>query len=282
MIQILNTIDFFPISAVKFGRMSKKQREKVEDEVRYHKEINNHQQQQQQQHLLGTNSSATSTSSTSSLSRHPASGSSPDTTGGSVFEPTSTDHLFPYNNSGEYTPNSYTFPSLPPQTAPPPPQPTGVTHPTTPTAPGPSSHHPPIAAMPNNMSSTGSSSSTTTTTTTSSSTSSSSIGANGGSGTSPNNEWNDFVDSTTSPFEPRPHPQQQQQDNNSLGNINTSEHNSVNINTGNYYYKILNIPSFASFGCISKVTRRNNIFWDKAKCAWNKISFLRKTLINNT
>ena len=27
--------------AVKFGRMSKKQREKVEDEVRYHKEINN-------------------------------------------------------------------------------------------------------------------------------------------------------------------------------------------------------------------------------------------------
>lgn len=28
---------FFPISAVKFGRMSKKQREKVEDEVRFHR-----------------------------------------------------------------------------------------------------------------------------------------------------------------------------------------------------------------------------------------------------
>ena len=31
---------FFYFSAVKFGRMSKKQREKVEDEVRYHREIN--------------------------------------------------------------------------------------------------------------------------------------------------------------------------------------------------------------------------------------------------
>ena len=34
---------FFLFLAVKFGRMSKKQREKVEDEVRYHKEINNQQ-----------------------------------------------------------------------------------------------------------------------------------------------------------------------------------------------------------------------------------------------
>lgn len=30
-------ISFFIISAVKFGRMSKKQREKVEDEVRFHR-----------------------------------------------------------------------------------------------------------------------------------------------------------------------------------------------------------------------------------------------------
>ena len=37
--KILQVCTFF--SAVKFGRMSKKQREKVEDEVRYHKEINN-------------------------------------------------------------------------------------------------------------------------------------------------------------------------------------------------------------------------------------------------
>ena len=60
--------------------MSKKQREKVEDEVRYHKEINS--QQNNAANTLG-------------IGRTPqASGNSPDTTG-SVFDPqpSSTDHL---------------------------------------------------------------------------------------------------------------------------------------------------------------------------------------------
>ena len=61
--------------------MSKKQREKVEDEVRYHKEINS--QQNNGGNTLG-------------IGRTPqASGNSPDTTG-SVFDapqPSSTDHL---------------------------------------------------------------------------------------------------------------------------------------------------------------------------------------------
>ena len=69
---------------MKFGRMSKKQREKVEDEVRYHKEINN------QQNSGGGNGN------TLGIGRTPqASGNSPDTTG-SVFDtpqPSSTDHL---------------------------------------------------------------------------------------------------------------------------------------------------------------------------------------------
>ena len=65
--------------------MSKKQREKVEDEVRYHKEINSQQAQAQANanNALG-------------IGRTPqASGNSPDTTG-SVFDapqPSSTDHL---------------------------------------------------------------------------------------------------------------------------------------------------------------------------------------------
>merc|ERR1719225_2299198 len=42
--------------AVKFGRMSKKQREKVEDEVRYHKEMNSQQAQQQGTGLTGLGS----------------------------------------------------------------------------------------------------------------------------------------------------------------------------------------------------------------------------------
>ena len=62
--------------------MSKKQREKVEDEVRYHKEINS-QQNNAANNTLG-------------IGRTPqASGNSPDTTG-SVFDapqPSSTDHL---------------------------------------------------------------------------------------------------------------------------------------------------------------------------------------------
>jgi hypothetical protein len=54
--------------------MSKKQREKVEDEVRYHKEIN-------------SQAAANGGGGGSGLTRsHNASGSSPDTTG-SVFDP---------------------------------------------------------------------------------------------------------------------------------------------------------------------------------------------------
>ena len=66
--------------------MSKKQREKVEDEVRYHKEINNQNQ----------NSNGGNGGNTLGIGRTPqASGNSPDTTG-SVFDtpqPSSTDHL---------------------------------------------------------------------------------------------------------------------------------------------------------------------------------------------
>ena len=65
--------------------MSKKQREKVEDEVRYHKEINSQQ-----------NSVRQTCGNTLGIGRTPqASGNSPDTTG-SVFDapqPSSTDHL---------------------------------------------------------------------------------------------------------------------------------------------------------------------------------------------
>jgi len=68
--------------------MSKKQREKVEDEVRYHREINN------QQHQNG-NSSSNSTSSTSSISQAASSASTqPDS---SVFDPpqpSSTEHVY--------------------------------------------------------------------------------------------------------------------------------------------------------------------------------------------
>ena len=88
---ILITFRFF--TAVKFGRMSKKQREKVEDEVRYHKEISN-----QQSGLTAPGGGRT----------HTASGSSPDTTG-TVFDPqqpSSTDHIFPNYNT-EYNPNGY-------------------------------------------------------------------------------------------------------------------------------------------------------------------------------
>ena len=62
--------------------MSKKQREKVEDEVRYHKEINSH--------------ASASSLGVNSMTRHNTSGSSPDTTG-SVFDPqqpSSTDHMY--------------------------------------------------------------------------------------------------------------------------------------------------------------------------------------------
>ena len=71
------------VTAVKFGRMSKKQREKVEDEVRYHKEMNSQQQHQGQAPGggLGLNGSS---SSTSGSGNGQGSGSSPDS---SVFDP---------------------------------------------------------------------------------------------------------------------------------------------------------------------------------------------------
>jgi hypothetical protein len=73
--------------------MSKKQREKVEDEVRYHKQINS-------DNLAAANAAAAAAAGilpgANGLSRtHQASGNSPDTTG-SVFDtpqPSSTDHL---------------------------------------------------------------------------------------------------------------------------------------------------------------------------------------------
>ena len=77
----MNHFSSFP--AVKFGRMSKKQREKVEDEVRYHREMNN-------QTPTGLTPGAAGNRT------HTNSGSSPDTTG-SVFDPqqpaSSTDHV---------------------------------------------------------------------------------------------------------------------------------------------------------------------------------------------
>ena len=98
---------------MKFGRMSKKQREKVEDEVRYHKEISN-----QQSGLTAPGGGPGGGGGRT----HTASGSSPDTTG-TVFDPqqpSSTDHIFPY--STEYNPNGYpSFASagaLPPHSAP--------------------------------------------------------------------------------------------------------------------------------------------------------------------
>eukprot|EP00095_Tigriopus_kingsejongensis_P000268 maker-scaffold329_size204955-snap-gene-0.15 protein:Tk00268 transcript:maker-scaffold329_size204955-snap-gene-0.15-mRNA-1 annotation:"hypothetical protein DAPPUDRAFT_311954" len=94
--------------AVKFGRMSKKQREKVEDEVRYHKEINSQQLQQQQQQQQQASAGLISRS-------HTNSGSSPDTTG-SVFDqpqPSSTDHLISYNPDYTNPASTYsTFQSL--------------------------------------------------------------------------------------------------------------------------------------------------------------------------
>ena len=79
-------IDLFLLNyvlAVKFGRMSKKQREKVEDEVRYHKEIACH--GGGGGNVLNVNSQT-------------GSGTSPDS---SVFDPpqpSSTDNI--YGNAG--------------------------------------------------------------------------------------------------------------------------------------------------------------------------------------
>ena len=104
------------ITAVKFGRMSKKQREKVEDEVRYHKEMNSQQAQQGQVTALSLNGGSGSTgsaSTTGSGNGNHGSGSSPDS---SVFDPpqpSSTEHMyggggFPYD-SGKNIFKSFTF-----------------------------------------------------------------------------------------------------------------------------------------------------------------------------
>ena len=85
----------FCFTAVKFGRMSKKQREKVEDEVRYHKEMNS---QGGQHHVQPPNgglglSGSTGSTSGSGNGQH-GSGSSPDS---SVFDPpqpSSTEHMY--------------------------------------------------------------------------------------------------------------------------------------------------------------------------------------------
>jgi len=107
--------------AVKFGRMSKKQREKVEDEVRYHKEMNSQQAQQAAATGLSLNGGSGSTGSASTTGSNGGngnhgSGSSPDS---SVFDPpqpSSTDHMyggpgggFPYDSGYN---SSYTFPNL--------------------------------------------------------------------------------------------------------------------------------------------------------------------------
>merc|ERR1719322_426839 len=79
--------------AVKFGRMSKKQREKVEDEVRYHKEMNNQ--------------TSTGGGNVLNINSQTGSGTSPDS---SVFDPpqpSSTEHI--YGNAGFY--NNVTSPS---------------------------------------------------------------------------------------------------------------------------------------------------------------------------
>ena len=74
----------FIFIAVKFGRMSKKQREKVEDEVRYHKEINSQ----------GSGGGG----NVLNINNQTGSGTSPDS---SVFDPpqpSSTEHI--YGNAG--------------------------------------------------------------------------------------------------------------------------------------------------------------------------------------
>lgn len=101
--------------------MSKKQREKVEDEVRYHKEMNS-QQAQAAAALSLSGSSSSAASTTGSGSQQQGSGSSPDS---SVFDhpqPSSTESMYGGGGSGggpsypfcnePYTSSGYTFPNL--------------------------------------------------------------------------------------------------------------------------------------------------------------------------
>ena len=74
--------------------MSKKQREKVEDEVRYHKEMNSQQQHQPQAPAGGLGLNGSNSSTSGSGNGQQGSGSSPDS---SVFDPpqpSSTEHMY--------------------------------------------------------------------------------------------------------------------------------------------------------------------------------------------
>jgi hypothetical protein len=70
------------LAAVKFGRMSKKQREKVEDEVRYHREIN-------------SQAAAHSANAAAGLSVTPGGTSTqPDSSVFDAPQPSSTEHVY--------------------------------------------------------------------------------------------------------------------------------------------------------------------------------------------
>jgi len=96
--------------AVKFGRMSKKQREKVEDEVRYHKEMNSQQAQAQGPGLsLNGGSSTGSTTGSNGGNGNHGSGSSPDS---SVFDPPQPSSTDMYGGGWESYNSNYTFPNV--------------------------------------------------------------------------------------------------------------------------------------------------------------------------
>merc|ERR1712223_99609 len=98
--------------AVKFGRMSKKQREKVEDEVRYHKEMNSQQAQAQGPGLSvlnGGSSTGGSTTGSNGGNGNRGSGSSPDS---SVFDPPQPSSTDMYGGGWESYNSNYTFPNV--------------------------------------------------------------------------------------------------------------------------------------------------------------------------
>merc|ERR1712038_1434470 len=98
--------------AVKFGRMSKKQREKVEDEVRYHKEMNSQQAQAQGPGLSvlnGGSSTGGSTTGSNGGNGNHGSGSSPDS---SVFDPPQPSSTDMYGGGWESYNSNYTFPNV--------------------------------------------------------------------------------------------------------------------------------------------------------------------------
>ena len=90
--------------------MSKKQREKVEDEVRYHKEMNSQQTQAQGPGLSlnGGGSTGSTTGSNGGNGNH-GSGSSPDS---SVFDPPQPSSTDMYGGGWESYNSNYTFPNV--------------------------------------------------------------------------------------------------------------------------------------------------------------------------